>query len=74
MKTIDERLTTIIEELIQNGITFEQATEAFEKKFIRTGIVRSRGNITRAALLLGVHRNTLHNRLRGWRSMQRWRR
>ncbi len=64
MSTIDDRLNQIIRELIDSGITLEQAVEAFEAKYIVAAMKENRGNITRASLVLGVHRNTLHNKLR----------
>jgi DNA-binding protein Fis len=64
MSSIDDRLNQIIRELIGNGITLEQAVEAFEGKYIVAAMDANRGNITRASRLLGVHRNTLHNKLR----------
>lgn len=64
MSSIDDRLTQIIRELISNGITLEQAVEAFECKYIGVAMVENQGNVTRASLLLGVHRNTIHNKLR----------
>ena len=64
MSTIDDRLNLIIRELIGNGITLEQAVEAFEGKYIVAAMNASRGNVTRASRALGVHRNTLHNKLR----------
>lgn len=64
MSSIDDRLNQIIHELIGNGITLEQAVEAFEGKYIVAAMDANRGNITRASRLLGVHRNTLHNKLR----------
>ncbi len=51
-------------ELIGNGITLEQAVEAFEGKYIVAAMSASRGNVTQASKALGVHRNTLHNKLR----------
>lgn len=64
MSTIDDRLNQIIRELIGNGITLEQAVEAFEGKYIVAAMNANRGNVTRASRALGVHRNTLHNKLR----------
>lgn len=65
MSTIDDRLNQIICELIDSGITLEQAVEAFESKYIVAAMDANRGNVTRASRALGVHRNTLHNKLRG---------
>src|SRR5258706_13448336 len=64
MVSIDDRLNQIIRELIGNGITLEQAVEAFEGKYIVAAMSASRGNVTQASKALGVHRNTLHNKLR----------
>jgi transcriptional regulator of acetoin/glycerol metabolism len=74
-QTIDERLVAIIKELQDNGITLAQATSAFEEKYIDAALSRTsrhttrrRGlqpNVTQASKALGVHRNTLHNKLRG---------
>jgi len=64
MVSIDDRLNAIIRELIGNGITLDQAVEAFEGKYIVAAMTASRGNVTQASKKLGVHRNTLHNKLR----------
>jgi transposase-like protein len=64
MTSIEDRLNQIINELIGNGITLDQAVEAFEGKYIVAAMAANRGNITRASRALGVHRNTLHNKLR----------
>jgi transposase-like protein len=57
-------LNQIIRELIGSGITLEQAVEAFEGKYIVAAMSETRGNVTAASKALGVHRNTLHNKLR----------
>ena len=64
MSTIDDRLNQIIRELISSGITLEQAVEAFEAKYIVAAMKENRGNVTKASVVLGVHRNTIHNKLR----------
>lgn len=62
--SIDDRLNHIIGELIGSGITLEQALDVFEAKYIAAAMHASDGNVTRASRTLGVHRNTLHNKLR----------
>src|SRR3954463_1516122 len=64
VSSIDDRLNQIIRELIGNGITLEQAVEAFEGKYIVAAMSAARGNVTQASKRLGVHRNTLHNKPR----------
>jgi hypothetical protein len=62
-------LNQIIRELIGNGITLEQAVEAFEGRYIVAAMDANRGNVTKASRALGVHRNTLHNKLRSKSNM-----
>ena len=64
MLSIDDRLNQIILELIGNGITLGQAVEAFEGKYILAAMAANKNNVTQASRALGVHRNTLHNKLR----------
>ncbi len=74
--TIDERLGLIADELLRNGITLEQACDAFERKYITVAIDQTRGvrkrrgmpNLTQASKKLGCHRNTLGNKLRALRT------
>lgn len=64
MPTIDDHLNSIARELVSCGITLEQALEEFEGKYIGAAMDQADGNVTRASLMLGIHRNTLHNKLR----------
>lgn len=64
MTKIDEHLTQIIRDLIQNGITLDQALDVFEGKFIAVAMDAHDHNVTKASRALGIHRNTLHNKLR----------
>lgn len=64
MAKLDDNLTQIIRELIHNGITLDQALEVFEGKFIAIAMEQNDDNVTRASRALGIHRNTLHNKLR----------
>jgi DNA-binding protein Fis len=63
-RSIDDQLNGIIKQLVGNGITLEQAVEAFEGKYIVAAMSASRGNVKQASSTLGVHRSTLHNKLR----------
>ena len=58
-----ERLDSLIEEMIDKGILYEDARQAFERQFITWALTRSRGSLGRAASLLGIHRNTLSRKL-----------
>ena len=42
---------------------FEEAINEFEKRFIKRVLDSSNGNQSRAARLLGIHRNTLSRKI-----------
>ena len=62
--TIDERLQPIITEMLEGGLTLRQALNEFEKKYVQKAIAMRGGRISGAARLLGIHRNSLHNRVK----------
>jgi len=60
---VREKLTTLVAEMIEQGILLDEAVGAFEKKFIQTALERTKGNQSKAAEVLGVHRNTLSRKI-----------
>ncbi len=60
---IADRLEQLIQEMVDRGVRFEDAVREFEKRFIARVLSRSDGNLTRAADLLGIHRNTLSRKM-----------
>ena len=60
---LDGQLQQIIDELLSHGISLDLAKKEFEKKYIVGAVRRSSGNLGRAASSLGIHRNTLRNRV-----------
>lgn len=60
---LDGQLQEIIDELLAHGISLDLATKEFEKKYIVGAVKRSSGNLGRAASSLGIHRNTLRNKV-----------
>ena len=60
---LDGQLQQIIDELLSHGISLDLAKKEFEKKYIVGAVKRSAGNLGRAANSLGIHRNTLRNRV-----------
>jgi transcriptional regulator with PAS, ATPase and Fis domain len=60
--SLKARLEAIVEEMVERGILFEDACQAFEGHFIRTVLARNGGNISKAAGELRIHRNTLSKR------------
>lgn len=62
-KNMKGKLLQIVDELVEQGITLEQARKEFEKQFIVASIRSNGGNLGRSAQSLGVHRNTLRNKV-----------
>jgi DNA-binding NtrC family response regulator len=57
--------------MVDRGILFDEAINEFEKRFIRRALDRSNGNQSRAARLLGIHRNTLSRKIGLYKLEQR---
>ena len=49
--------------MVERGILLEEAVTEFEKKFIKRVLERLDGNQSRAAKVLGIHRNTLSRKV-----------
>jgi len=62
-QTLNGRLFQIVDELVRRGVTLEQARREFERQFIVASLKSNRGNFCRSARSLGVHRNTLRNKV-----------
>ncbi|MDX1745798.1 MAG: helix-turn-helix domain-containing protein [Halobacteriales archaeon] len=62
-RDLNVRLYDIVEELVRQGLTLEQARKEFEKQFIVSTLRENSGNLSRSARHLGVHRNTLRNKV-----------
>ena len=54
-----QQLDALIVEMVDKGIRFSEAKREFEKRFIARVVQRHRGNLSRAAQDLRIHRNTL---------------
>ena len=54
-----QQLDALIVEMVDKGIRFSEAKREFEKRFIARVEQRHRGNLSRAAQDLRIHRNTL---------------
>ena len=61
--TVKDQLETLVGQMVERGIHFDEAVTEFEKKFIKRVLDRSCGNQSRAARLLGIHRNTLSRKI-----------
>jgi len=61
MRTI---LEGVITEMVSKGIYWPEAAAEFEKLFILEALRRNCGNLGKAAVTLGVHRNTLSKKMK----------
>jgi DNA-binding NtrC family response regulator len=62
-QTLNGQLTEIVDELVLQGVTLEQARQEFERQFIMASLRSNDWNYCRSARSLGVHRNTLRNKV-----------
>jgi DNA-binding NtrC family response regulator len=60
---VREELESLIGLMVERGILLEEAVTEFEKKFIKRVLDRFNGNQSRAAKVLGIHRNTLSRKV-----------
>ena len=49
--------------LIGAGLSLNDATHEFQRKYIQQSIERARGNVSQAAMNLGVHRSNLYRKM-----------
>jgi DNA-binding NtrC family response regulator len=60
---VKEQLETLVGQMVERGILLGEAVVEFEKKFIKRALERANGNQSRAAKVLGIHRNTLSRKV-----------
>jgi DNA-binding protein Fis len=58
-----EQLEALVNQMVDRGISYEDAVGEFEKRFIKKVLEKSNGNQSKAALILGIHRNTLSRKI-----------
>ena len=58
-----QQLEALIVEMVDKGIRFSDAKREFEKRFITRVVQQHRGNLSRAAKDLRIHRNTLGKKI-----------
>jgi Fis family transcriptional regulator, factor for inversion stimulation protein len=60
---VKDQLEGLVTQMVEHGIQFDEAVGEFEKRFIKAVLDGARGNQSRAAALLGMHRNTLSRKI-----------
>ena len=62
--TINQKMKMLIQEMVDKRLQLKDALHEFEKIYIKTASSKFNGNKTKTAEALGLHRNTLHNRVK----------
>jgi DNA-binding protein Fis len=60
---VKDQLDGLVTQMVERGILFDEAVGEFEKRFIKRVLDRHNGNQSRAAQVLGIHRNTLSRKI-----------
>ena len=62
-KDLNGDLRALVGELVDKGLTLGQARREFERQFIVAALRCHQGNLGGSAKSLGIHRNTLRNKV-----------
>lgn len=68
---MNEKLQKLVDEMIERGVRFPEATREFERRFISRVLADTDGNLSKAADVLGIHRNTLSRKMTEYRLKRR---
>lgn len=60
---LNGELDRLVTQLASQGVTLAQAREIFERQFIVASLRLDNGSISNSANRLGLHRNTLRNKV-----------
>jgi DNA-binding protein Fis len=68
---VKNQLEALVTQMIEKGLYLEEALSEMERRFILTVLERCKGNQTKAAKVMGIHRNTLSKRLASYNNHKR---
>ena len=57
------RLEMLIDEMLEGQILLDEALSEFEKVYIKKALAKNKQHLSRTAVVLGIHRNTLAKRV-----------
>jgi Fis family transcriptional regulator, factor for inversion stimulation protein len=57
-------LEQLVAQMVEKGIQYEDALREFDRRFIVEVVDKNDGNLSKAADILGVHRNTLSRKIK----------
>lgn len=64
LRRLGDTVTSVADALLDRGLDLEEAVAAFEARYVRAAVERHGGNLSQAALALGIHRNTLRAKMK----------
>ena len=68
---IAERLQKLVDEMVEKGVLFDDAVHEFEKRFIVRVLSQNDGSLGKTAECLGIHRNTLTQKMAEYKIKRR---
>ena len=60
-------LASLVQQMIDRGIRFEEAQREFERTFISRALSKTNYNVCKAAKMTGLHRNTLSRKMSAYK-------
>ena len=63
LKALGDTFASVAEAMLDRGVQLEEALSVFEARYLRQALKRHGGNVSQAAVALGIHRNTLRQKL-----------
>jgi DNA-binding NtrC family response regulator len=67
---IHNRLESLVEEMLEGHILLDEAICEFEKLYIKKALARHKQHLSKTAVVLGIHRNTLAKRVASYKSQE----
>ena len=64
---LKDQLVHLVTEMLGKGVRYDDAQREIEKRFITHALQKMDGNLSKAAGLLGMHRNTLSRKITEYR-------
>lgn len=68
---IHNRLESLIDEMLEGQILLDEAIGEFEKLYIKKALARHKEHLSKTAVVLGIHRNTLAKRVATYKRQER---
>ncbi len=65
--TLRELLEALVEALVSKGVPYDEARQAFEKRYVERALQEADGSVSGAADVMGVHRNTVTRKMAEYR-------